>query len=404
MVDEGRVRIGDAERRLVVDLLSQQTSEGRLTLDEFAERAGHVYEARTRHDLDRVVDDIPVDLSASLASGLPVPTEQAHAPVARQSDPGRKPRGRRRFIAIMSGASARGRWWAPRRMLAVAFCGGVTIDLREAVIDSPVVDIDAWAIMGGVDIVVPEGIPVELDGFVLMGGSDNRTRGSDHLPGAPLVRVHARGLWGGVGVRTRRQRDLRRMAKEAHQPLDGAIAGGAPQRERGDRQRGTLTMLVTDIVASSRLAEQLGDQRWLDVLRTHNGLVRKEISSRGGTEVKLIGDGFLVVFPSARQAILAAVAIQQAMTVHQQEWPGHPMELRIGLHTGEVVEDDDDIHGQNVVVAVRIASAAAPGEILVSGVTRDLTASAGDLSFEKGRDITLKGFAEPRRVHSVCWD
>jgi class 3 adenylate cyclase len=57
-----------------------------------------------------------------------------------------------------------------------------------------------------------------------------------------------------------------------------------------------------------------------------------------------------------------------------------------------------------VVVAVRIAGAAAPGEVLVSGVTRDLAASAGDLSFDKGRDITLKGFAEPRRVHSVCWD
>jgi hypothetical protein len=128
MVDEERVRIGDAERRFVVDLLSHQTSEGRLTLDEFAERAGQVYEARTRHDLDRVVDDLPVDLSASLARGLPVPTEPATAAVAEQPESSRKPRGRRRFIAIMSGASARGRWWAPRRMLAVAFCGGVTTE------------------------------------------------------------------------------------------------------------------------------------------------------------------------------------------------------------------------------------------------------------------------------------
>ena len=166
---------------------------------------------------------------------------------------------------------------------------------------------------------------------------------------------------------------------------------------------GTLTILVTDMVGSTRLAEELGDRTWWRILQAHAAVVRAEIERQGGIEVKALGDGFIVVFPSARRAILAAVGIQQALDRHRRESPAHPVELRIGLHTGDVVEADGDVFGQNVILAVRIADAAGPGEVLVSGLTHDLTVAAGDLPFGPGRDVALEGFSHPWRVHRLAW-
>jgi class 3 adenylate cyclase len=486
------VRIGDRERQAVIDALSRHTGEGRLTLDEFADRAGRVYAARTQRDLDDVLAGLPAEVD------LRQPPLTAKEP-ARSSDGGaqgaaveRTPSSpRRRFVAIMSAAGAHGRWRAPGQITAFAFWGQVKVDLRQAVIDEPVVEVRAWAIMGSVEVVVPDGIPVDLDGMVLMGGSKDRTRRSEVTPlPAPLVKVHARGLWGGVKVRTSRRRsrsighkherfadvlddhieDLRDSAREALRSLHASLPPPPPprasaprsrHRERAGRwerdwwsqrppspsagrapfdlrdflppfltdegtpgpdgrtngqaatgraatddsrlPRGTLTIMVTDMVGSTALAEQLGDSKWWEILQAHNALVRAEVERHGGIEVKAQGDGFLVVFASARQAILAAVAVQQAAARHRTDNPSQRIELRIGLHTGETVESDGDVFGQNVILAVRIADTAAPGDVLVSGLTHDLTAAAGDLRFGPGEEVSLKGFSVPWRVHRVAW-
>jgi class 3 adenylate cyclase len=179
----------------------------------------------------------------------------------------------------------------------------------------------------------------------------------------------------------------------------------AGARSNGDAAgpSGTLTMMVTDIAGSTRLAESLGDRRWMDVLNDHNTLVRAEVEREGGTEVKAQGDGFLVVFASARRAILAAVGVQRALASYRAEHPDHPVSVRIGLHTGEIVDVDGDVFGQNVIIAVRIAGEASPDEIMVSGLTRDLTLAGGDLSFDAGREVELKGLSQPWRVHRVSW-
>jgi len=187
------------------------------------------------------------------------------------------------------------------------------------------------------------------------------------------------------------------MPAEAATPAAPAPAAPAPAGPSG-----TLTMMVTDIVDSTRLAETLGDRRWITVLGRHNELVRAEVARHGGTEVKAQGDGFLVVFPSARRAILAAIGVQQAIS-RDPLHPDAPVAVRIGLHTGEIVDVDGDVLGQNVVVAVRIADRAGPGEIMVSGLTRDLTASGGDLTFGPGDEVELKGLSQPWRVHRVSW-
>jgi class 3 adenylate cyclase len=479
MTDRGDERIGDVERQRVIDLLRGHTGAGRLTLDEFSDLAGDVFAAKTRADLEKVLDGLPpgVEARPAPADAPAYPTATAPAPTA--VPPARR-RARRWVVAIMSGSTTRGRWQAPPEVTAVAFWGGAKVDLRGAIIETPVIDVYAWAIMGGVEVVVPDGVPVELDGMVVMGGSTDRTRATSPLPGAPLIRVHARGLWGGVdvrnGKRSRRNRgqlhshshshghsgdtddvlderadsqwpfrtpslpvppvpdwpvpppmpnipvwrhgssrDDRRAARRGNRSDrrdrdDGSgrtngsrVDGQAPAADAAAGPRGTLTMMVTDIVGSTRQAEELGDRRWMEVLRAHNAIVRAAVAEHGGTEVKAQGDGFLVVFSSARSAILAAVDVQRRLVAHRVERPDQAIDLRIGLHTGEIVDVDGDVFGQNVIVAVRIADHAGPGEILVSGLTRDLTQAGGDLDFDPGRELDLKGLSSPWRVHRVTW-
>jgi class 3 adenylate cyclase len=185
------------------------------------------------------------------------------------------------------------------------------------------------------------------------------------------------------------------------EPATGAT--GATETNHRPPGGGTVTVVVTDICRSTEMASRLGDQRWLGVLQTHNALVRDQIRRHHGTEVKAQGDGFLVTFTSARQAVLGAIGIQRAMAGYRRAHPEHQVELRVGVHTGEVVEDHGDVIGQNVIVAVRIADAATPGEILVSSLTKDLTDAGGDLGYDDGREVELKGVSRAWRVHAVEW-
>jgi class 3 adenylate cyclase len=488
MVDRADHRIGDTERQQAIDLLRAHAGAGRLTLDEFSDLAGDVFAAQTYGELDAVGRKLPPGLvlrnddgqapaaAAGTAAGTgpsdptgtapgtrPAAAPAAGSPAAATPQAGG---GRRTVVAIMCGAHPRGTWRPAARMRAFAIWGGAHIDLRRAVMPGPVVDITAWAVMGGVTITVAEGTRVELDGLVIMGGSHNATRRSEPTPDAPLVRVHARGMWGGVTVRNpsrRRHRHDRasvhgshavghgrdtaeardhvadhagsllelpqrvlddldallhdRMRPSARVPRPGSAwpppPADAPPAEASRpapapdvsarRPSGTLTMMVTDVADSTRLAERLGDQRWIGVIAEHNTLVREQVGRHGGTEVKALGDGFLVVFPSARRAILAAVEVQQALARFRDTRPETPVAVRIGLHTGEIVDVDGDVLGQNVVVASRIADKAAPGEIVVSGVTRDLTVSGGDITFGPADDVELKGLSDRWRIHRVAW-
>ena len=162
-----------------------------------------------------------------------------------------------------------------------------------------------------------------------------------------------------------------------------------------DLPEGTLTMLFTDIVDSTSAAERLGDQRWAAVLEHHDRTVRAVVAGHHGTVVKGSGDGYLIVFASARQAVLAAIAIQRATASPAAAGPEGPIVLRAGLHTGEVVQRDGDVFGRNVIAAARIASEAHAGQVLVSALTKELVESSGDLSFSDGVEVSLRGLARP---------
>jgi class 3 adenylate cyclase len=163
---------------------------------------------------------------------------------------------------------------------------------------------------------------------------------------------------------------------------------------------GTVTLLFTDIEGSTDLTLQLGDQRWLEVLRAHHDLVREQLQAHGGFEVKCQGDGFMLAFQSARRALECAVAIQRAVAASHID---PPIRVRMGLHTGEALKDADDFHGRDVVLAARIADQARGGEILVSALLKDLLAGRGDVQFDDGREEELKGLIGVQRMYAVAW-
>ena len=166
---------------------------------------------------------------------------------------------------------------------------------------------------------------------------------------------------------------------------------------------GTVTILFTDIEDSTALNEQLGDGRWLEVLRAHNAIVRDCVREHGGYEVKAQGDGFMIAFPSARRALRCAVAIQRA-TAAYDEHADAPVRLRIGLHTGEATKEGYDFFGRSVIVAARVANAGRGGEVLVTSLVRELAGGSDEFAFDGGREVELKGLTGSYRVFAADWE
>lgn len=184
-----------------------------------------------------------------------------------------------------------------------------------------------------------------------------------------------------------------------------AVADAVAQERVDLRARtapdGTVTLVFIDIEGSTERAAQLGDLRWLELLRETNAIVRAEIARSGGFEVKTIGDAFMLAFGSARRALHCAIGVQQQISRYSADHPEHAVRVRIGLHAGEPVREGNDFHGLSVNLASRIAGEAAGGEILVSALLRQLTESAGDIKFDAGREVALKGFAGTHHVYPV---
>src|SRR4030042_5308660 len=165
----------------------------------------------------------------------------------------------------------------------------------------------------------------------------------------------------------------------------------------------TVPVLVTDLVASTSLRTGRGDAAAQEIIHAHFDLVRQQIEQHSGQEVKTIGDSFMVAFASARKAIECAVAVQRALEEHNRRSPSRQVQVRIGLNTGEVVQEEGDLFGAAVDSAKRIEARAAAGQILVSETARAVVGSVKDLQFlDRGR-FRLKGFPERWRLHEGAW-
>jgi class 3 adenylate cyclase len=169
--------------------------------------------------------------------------------------------------------------------------------------------------------------------------------------------------------------------------LTGVRPGPAPERV-------LATVLFTDIVDSTRLAAEMGDRRWRDLLGEHQKLVRERLGRFGGREVKTTGDGFLAVFDGPTRAAQCAREIVDDM-------PGLGIEVRAGLHTGEVELIGDDVGGIAVHLAARIAALAGARTVFASRTVRDLAVGSG-VEFEPAGRHALKGVPDEWDLYSVA--
>lgn len=157
------------------------------------------------------------------------------------------------------------------------------------------------------------------------------------------------------------------------------------------------TFLVTDIVDSTSLVDQIGDQRWFELLAAHHGLVRRETASRGGHEVSFCGDGFILAFDLAAAAARCAIAIQRA--VHAREAAAAlPFSVRIALHTGSALRHENSVIGRAVHHACLLAEVAQPGEILLS----PLAAGSSGMSTEPVA-VDVRGRAGRVQARRLSW-
>ncbi len=159
---------------------------------------------------------------------------------------------------------------------------------------------------------------------------------------------------------------------------------------------GTVTVLFTDLVGSTELRQRLGEDEAEQLRRTHFRLLREAVGARGGREVKNLGDGLMVVFASAVDALACAVAMQQRVHHHnEQHEEGHRLHVRVGVHVGEPFHDEEDYFGTTVDIAKRLCDSAQGGQILASHLVRGLVGSRGGHSFRELEPIRLKGITEP---------
>ena len=164
---------------------------------------------------------------------------------------------------------------------------------------------------------------------------------------------------------------------------------------------GVVAFLFTDLVGSTALLTRLGDDAADALLRRHFTLLRQALATHGGTEVKSLGDGLMAAFTSPAAAVRCGVAMQRAIA----EGAAGGLTMRVGIHAGEPIGDDDDYFGTPVVVAQRLCDRARGGQILASALVQGLVGNRGDdCSFRLLGGLALKGLAEPVAVCEVVWE
>jgi class 3 adenylate cyclase len=165
---------------------------------------------------------------------------------------------------------------------------------------------------------------------------------------------------------------------------------------------GMLTIMFTDIEASTSMTRRLGDARAQGVLRQHNDIIRTALRENGGAEIKHTGDGIMASFGTASAALTCAASVQRALEAHNERDPESRVRVRIGLNAGEPVAEDGDLFGTAVQVAARICARAEPGQILAANVVRELSAGKQFLFADHG-DVVLRGFEDPVHLYEVSW-
>jgi len=178
--------------------------------------------------------------------------------------------------------------------------------------------------------------------------------------------------------------------------VDDFLGEGEEAEARPELPEGMAVLLFADIAESTALTEELGDAAFRAKARELDTSLRSVIRESGGTPVegKVLGDGVLAVFTSARQAIDCALCCRAA---------SQPLglQLHLGIHAGDVIREGNNVYGGAVNIAARIAAASGPGEVLVSDTVRSLGRTSANVAFEDRGEHALKGVGEPQRLFAV---
>jgi class 3 adenylate cyclase len=175
--------------------------------------------------------------------------------------------------------------------------------------------------------------------------------------------------------------------------------------DQGEIDPAFRSIMFTDLKDSTQLAVQLGDEKAMHLLRVHNAMTREALRANEGREVKTTGDGFLLSFFKADDALACAVDIQEAFASYNERHPEETLYVRIGVAAGEPIEERGDLYGASVNLASRLCAEAKAGGVLVAQNVRD-EIEDGDaaIQFASGRQLTLKGFDQTVDVYEVSWD
>jgi class 3 adenylate cyclase len=231
------------------------------------------------------------------------------------------------------------------------------------------------------------------------------------VPAADASRATAQGGAGsratvaaGGGGRVRAAGDAPKSSRETSiDVVARAVRDTRPELAEYDYE-GTITIVFSDIEASTERATSMGDTAWMKVLNLHNEIVRRNVKQGGGREVKNQGDGFMLTFPGARRALQAMIAVQRELARMEHENPEGSVRIRVGVHTGEVIAEGGDIFGRHVMMAARVAGLAQGGQILTSAVVHEIASARGDLVFGEPAKVQLKGIEGEHIVFPLQWE
>jgi class 3 adenylate cyclase len=199
---------------------------------------------------------------------------------------------------------------------------------------------------------------------------------SERIPGASLVQLPGHRFWW--------QEDLAA-------PIESFVRQLRSEEEELDRTLASI--LFTDIVRATEHAAEIGDRAWRDLIEQHHSLIRGALARYRGSEIDTAGDGFFATFDGPARAVRCAQAVADSVRTLG-------IEIRAGVHTGEVETINEKVGGLAVHIGARVAAIAGPSEILVSQTVKDLTAGSG-LGFEDAGEHELKGIPGPWHLYRV---
>ena len=197
---------------------------------------------------------------------------------------------------------------------------------------------------------------------------------------------------------------LREIAEGLGQPINAAAPLSAETIIGSlavGQTEGTVTIMFTDVEESTRLLSTRGFTTSHEIMKAYETIIDEKVGQHAGRRIKGLGDGFMISFGSARHGVECAIDIQRAIAEYSKQNPERKLRIRIGLNTGEVVEEAGDIFGAAVNVAARVAGKAKGGEILVSDIVRQLVGPVDEMKFEFRGRYKLKGFPDRWRLHQV---